>query len=69
MRQTEFKRGVDKVLYNMAYDFNIEIGKTPKEAHIEGLKKIDSTYKMAEEAKNEKYIDITTGKEVAYGGW
>lgn len=69
MRQTEFKRGVDKVLYNMEYDFAIEIGKTSEEAHSVGLKKIDSTYAMAENVKNEKYIDITTGKQVTYTGW
>jgi len=70
MRQTEFTRRVDKVLYDMAYDFHIEhCDATPEEAHKAGLEKIGQTYKMAEEETNQKWIDITTGKEVAYSGW
>jgi len=65
----KFKRRVDEVLYRMAYDFIIETGGTEEEAHAEGLAKIERTYRLAEETKDEKYIDITTGKQVAYEGW
>ena len=66
----EFKNKVDAILYKMAYEFEMEHASGCTEtAHKKGLKRIGQVYEMAEQSKNEKYIDITTGKTVQYGGW
>lgn len=61
--------GIDKVLYKQAYNFAIKVGKTEEQAHAEGLDNIKRVKGLAEQIKDEKYIDITTGKQVVYRGW
>ena len=71
MKHLENLKGTDKVLYRMAYEFEMKYaaGATEETAHEAGLKEIARIKKLSEETANEKWIDITTGKEVKYGGW
>lgn len=52
---------VEQILRKQAYDFAIMIGKS--EAQAEADNKIRSVNKIAEAEKNQKWVDITTGKK------
>jgi archaeosine-15-forming tRNA-guanine transglycosylase len=70
MKDIKFTSGAEKVLYRMEYDFRKEhCDATDEEAHEAALAKIGRVKEMAKESENEKWIDITTGREIPYGGW
>ncbi len=57
--------GIKRILFNQGYEFAIEIGKTEEEAQAAGKENIARCERLAEEEKNTKWVDITTGKRVA----
>lgn len=52
---------VQEILRKSAYNFAIKCGKTEAEAIQAGEDKIKSTQRLAEQEKNQKWVDITTG--------
>jgi hypothetical protein len=54
---------VEQILRKQAYDFAIMFGKSEAEAQAEADNKIRSVNKIAEAEKNQKWVDITTGKK------
>lgn len=61
----ETLKGVDKVLYKSAYEFELEFvsGATEESAHQAGLDKLARVNKMKEEAsKPQVFVDLKTGK-------
>jgi hypothetical protein len=62
----ETLKGVDKVLYKSAYEFELKHidGATEESAHQAGLKKLAQVKKLTEEAsKPQTYVDLRTGKK------
>lgn len=62
----ETLRGVDKVLYKSAYEFELRHidGATEESAHQAGLKKLEQVNKLKKEAsKPQVYVDLKTGKK------
>jgi len=53
---------VEQILRKSAYDFAIMCGASEEEAQAEADNKIKSVNKVAEQEKNQKWVDITTGK-------
>lgn len=61
----ETLKGVDKVLYKSAYEFELEFvnGATEESAHQAGLNKLEQMKKLKEEAsKPQVFVDLKTGK-------
>ena len=61
----ETLKGVDKVLYKSAYEFEFKFvsGATEESAHQAGLDKLAQVNKMKEEAsKPQIFVDLKTGK-------
>ena len=54
---------VEQILRKQAYDFAIKCGKSETEAQEEANNKIRSVNKVAEQEKNQKWVDITNGKK------
>lgn len=62
----ETLKGVDKVLYKSAYEFELKFvkGATEESAHKAGLEKIAQVKKLKEEiSKPQVYIDLSTGEK------
>ena len=53
---------VEQILRKSAYDFAIRCGKTETEALAAADDKIKNVNKIAEQEKNQKWVDLTTGK-------
>ncbi len=61
----ETLKGVDKVLYKSAYEFELNYvkGATEESAHQAGLDKIEQIKILKQEASKPKvYVDLSTGK-------
>ncbi len=54
----------EKVLYKFSYEFALETGKSVAEAHGEALRKVFKTRKMAEDLKDEVWINLVTGEKI-----
>ena len=57
---------VEQILRKKTYDFAIMCGASEEEAKLEADQKIASVNKMVDQEKNQKLIDITTGKVVKF---
>jgi|LakMenEpi03Aug12_release.lakeMendotaPanAssembly.Ray.scaffolds.fasta_scaffold150702_5 hypothetical protein len=54
---------VEQILRKSTYDFAIQCGMTEAEAQEKADNKIKNVNKLAEREKNQKWVDITTGKK------
>ena len=62
----ETLKGVDKVLYKSAYEFELKFveGATEENAHKAGLEKLEHLKRMKEEIKKPQvYVNLKTGEK------
>lgn len=62
----ETLKGVNKVLYKSAYEFELNFvkGATEESAHKAGLEKIEQVKKLSEEvSKPQVYVNLSTGEK------